>query len=62
MGAVWAGGFTIVPLLVGTLAQAASTQAAYVVILLLCLPAFIFLRRRVRVIPPLAAADAGSGM
>ena len=62
MGAVWAGGFTIVPLLVGGLAQAASTQAAYVVILLLCLPAFILLRRRVRVIPRLAPADAGSGV
>jgi MFS family permease len=60
MGAVWAGGFTVVPLLVGTLAQTASTQAAYVVIALLCLPVFVLLRRRVRVIPPLAAADAGS--
>src|SRR5205814_9092688 len=46
MGAVWAGGFTIVPLVVGMLAQTASTQAAYVAILLLCLPVFILLRRR----------------
>jgi len=52
MGAVWASGFTVVPLLVGTLAQAASTQAAYVVIALLCLPAFAFLRvARVRMQP-----------
>jgi MFS family permease len=54
MGAVWAGGFTISPLLVGTLAQSASTQAAYVAVALLCLPAFLVLRRCVRVIPPLA--------
>jgi MFS family permease len=53
MGAVWASGFTVAPLMVGTLAQSASTQTAYVVVALLCLPAFILLRRRVRVIPPL---------
>jgi MFS family permease len=62
MGAVWAGGFTVVPLLVGTLAQAASTQTAYVVILLLCLPVFVVLWRRVRVIPRLRPADAGSSV
>jgi len=61
MGAVWAGGFTVVPLLVGVLAQTASAQAAYVVILLLCVPVLVLLRRRVRVIPRLTAADAGSG-
>jgi MFS family permease len=54
MGAVWAGGFTISPLMVGAVAQSASSQAAYVVVALLCLPPFILLRRRVRVIPPLA--------
>jgi hypothetical protein len=54
MGAVWAAGFTISPLMVGTLAQSASAHAAYVTVSLLCLPAFILLRRRVRVIPPLA--------
>ena len=54
MGAVWAGGFTISPLMVGTLAQSASNQVAYVAILLLCLPPFLVLRRRVRAIPPLA--------
>jgi hypothetical protein len=54
MGAVWAGGFTVSPLMVGTLAQSASTTTAYVAVALLCLPAFIALRRRVRVIPPLA--------
>ncbi len=54
MGAVWAGGFTVAPLMVGTLAQSASTQAAYVAVALLCLPAFIVLRRRVRVIRPVA--------
>jgi len=61
MGAVWAGGFTVVPLLVGVLAQTASAQAAYVVILVLCVPVLVLLRRRVRVIPRLTAADAGSG-
>jgi MFS family permease len=50
MGAVWAGGFTVVPLLVGTVAQAASTQAAYIVIAVLCIPVFALLRTRVRVI------------
>ncbi len=54
MGAVWAGGFTISPLMVGTLAQSASNQVAYLAILLLCLPPFLVLRRRVRAIPPLA--------
>jgi hypothetical protein len=54
MGAVWAAGFTISPLMVGMLAQSASGQAAYVAVALLCLPAFIVLRRCVRVIPPLA--------
>jgi MFS family permease len=54
MGAVWAAGFTISPLMVGTLAQSASTQVAYVVVALLCLPPFIVLRRRVRGIPRLA--------
>jgi hypothetical protein len=54
MGAVWAGGFTISPLMVGTLAQSASNQVAYLAILLLCLPPFLVLRRRVRAIPRLA--------
>jgi MFS transporter, DHA1 family, multidrug resistance protein len=54
MGAVWAAGFTISPLMVGTLAQSASGQAAYVAVALLCLPAFLVLRRCVRMIPPLA--------
>jgi MFS family permease len=54
MGAVWAGGFTISPLMVGALAQSASNQVAYLAILLLCLPPFLVLRRRVRAIPPLA--------
>jgi MFS family permease len=55
-GAVWASGFTVVPLLVGTLAQTASTRAAYVAVALLCLPTFALLWRCVRVIPaPLPA-------
>jgi hypothetical protein len=54
MGAEWAGGFTISPLMVGTLAQSASNQVAYLAILLLCLPPFLVLRRRVRAIPRLA--------
>ena len=58
-GAVWASGFTVVPLLVGGIAQMASTQAAYVAVALLCLPTFILLRRCVRVIPATLPAEAG---
>ncbi len=48
MGAVWAGGFTVVPLLVGTLAEAASPTVAYATVVALCVPALaVLLRLRV---------------
>jgi DHA1 family solute carrier family 18 vesicular amine transporter 1/2 len=37
MGAVWAGGLTVVPVFAGALAQAASEPTAYFVVLLLCI-------------------------
>jgi hypothetical protein len=37
MGAIWAGGFTVVPVFAGALAQAASEPTAYFVVLLLCI-------------------------
>ena len=45
MGAVWAAGFTVVPLLVGALAQAVSVAAAYLAVLVLCIPPLTLLVR-----------------
>ncbi len=61
-GAVWASGFTVVPLVVGGLAQTASTQAAYVAVALLCLPTFLLLRRCVRVIPAPLPIETGTSV
>jgi hypothetical protein len=38
MGAVWAAGFTVVPVLAGAFAQAVSTPATYLAVLVLCIP------------------------
>jgi MFS transporter, DHA1 family, solute carrier family 18 (vesicular amine transporter), member 1/2 len=45
VGAAWALGFTVVPLLVGALAGAVSFPAAYLAVLALSLPAVAFLTR-----------------
>jgi DHA1 family solute carrier family 18 vesicular amine transporter 1/2 len=45
MGVVWAGGFTVVPLLTGAIAQSASRTAAYLVMAALTLPVLLVLRR-----------------
>jgi DHA1 family solute carrier family 18 vesicular amine transporter 1/2 len=45
MGVVWAGGFTVVPLLAGAIAQSTSRTAAYVVVAALTVPVLMLLRR-----------------
>lgn len=56
LGAVWATGFTVVPVLAGAVAQAASASTAYVVVLLLCVaPLVVVVRSR----PALGGALAG---
>jgi MFS family permease len=45
MGVVWAGGFTVVPLLAGAVAQSTSRTAAYLVTAALTIPVLILLRR-----------------
>jgi DHA1 family solute carrier family 18 vesicular amine transporter 1/2 len=54
MGVVWAGGFTVVPLLVGALAQSTSRTVAYLAIAALTVPVLAMLRRAGR--GPLRAA------
>jgi MFS transporter, DHA1 family, solute carrier family 18 (vesicular amine transporter), member 1/2 len=45
MGVVWAGGFTIVPVLAGAIAQSASTTIAYLIMAALSVPVLAVLRR-----------------
>jgi DHA1 family solute carrier family 18 vesicular amine transporter 1/2 len=45
MGVVWAGGFTVVPVLAGAIAQSASTTIAYLVMAALSIPVLAILRR-----------------
>jgi MFS transporter, DHA1 family, solute carrier family 18 (vesicular amine transporter), member 1/2 len=45
MGVVWAGGFTVVPVLAGAIAQSASTTIAYLIMAALSLPVLAILRR-----------------
>ena len=45
MGAVWAGGFTVVPVFAGALAMATSEPTTYLVVLLLCIPALTLVVR-----------------
>lgn len=45
MGVVWAGGFTIVPVLAGAVAQSASTTIAYLITAALSVPVLAVLRR-----------------
>jgi DHA1 family solute carrier family 18 vesicular amine transporter 1/2 len=45
MGVVWAGGFTVVPVLAGAIAQSASTTIAYLVMAALSVPVLMILRR-----------------
>jgi len=45
MGVVWAGGFTIVPVLAGAIAQSASTTIAYLIVAALSVPVLAVLRR-----------------
>jgi MFS family permease len=49
-GAVWALGFTAVPLVVGTITQAVSAKAAYLTVVAVCLTALALLALRVRAI------------
>ena len=45
MGVVWAGGFTVVPVLAGAIAQSASTTVAYLIMVALSVPVLAILRR-----------------
>ena len=45
MGVVWAGGFTVVPVLAGAIAQSASMTIAYLVMAALSIPVLAILRR-----------------
>ena len=45
MGVVWAGGFTVVPVLAGAIAQSASTTVAYLIRVALSVPVLAILRR-----------------
>jgi DHA1 family solute carrier family 18 vesicular amine transporter 1/2 len=45
MGVVWAGGFTVVPVLAGAIAQSASTTIAYLIMAALSVPVLAILRR-----------------
>ena len=45
MGVVWAGGFTVVPLLVGAIAQTTSATFAYLAMVALSIPVLAGLRR-----------------
>lgn len=45
IGLVWAGGFTVVPLLVGALAQSTSAAVAYLAMVALSVPVLAMLRR-----------------
>jgi MFS family permease len=45
MGAVWATGFTVVPVCAGAVAQVASAPTAYLVVLLLCIPSVLLVIR-----------------
>ena len=47
MGVVWAGGFTVVPMLAGAIAQSASTTTAYLVIAALSVPVLAMLKRAI---------------
>jgi MFS family permease len=44
MGVVWAGGFTVVPVLAGAVAQSASTTIAYLMMVALSVPVLAILR------------------
>lgn len=48
MGATWAGGFTMVPLVFGAIAQASSPAVAYFVSAAVIMPVLVFLVRSVR--------------
>jgi hypothetical protein len=56
MGATWAGGFTIVPVVVGVVADSSSTGAAYTLMAILSVPVLAVLARNVR--RTMAAAPA----
>jgi MFS transporter, DHA1 family, solute carrier family 18 (vesicular amine transporter), member 1/2 len=45
MGAVWAAGFTVVPVLAGAFAQSVSTPATYLAVMVLCVPTLAVLIR-----------------
>jgi MFS family permease len=57
MGAVWAGGFTVVPLGLGVAAQTFSTPTAFVLAVLLCIPTMVWLARSVHATVTLATPE-----
>jgi fucose permease len=52
MGAVWAAGSSVMPLLLGSVAQATSNSVAFLLAGVLCLTAVLVLARNVRLMRP----------
>jgi len=52
MGAVWAGGFTVVPLALGAVAESTSTATAFALAAVLCLPSMLVLAACTRRLRP----------
>ncbi|HLK43854.1 MAG TPA: hypothetical protein VKV34_10975, partial [Thermoleophilia bacterium] len=50
MGAVWAGGYTLVPLLIGAVAQVASAPLAFLLAVAICVPPLAVLARSRRIL------------
>ncbi len=57
MGAVWAMGFTVVPLGLGLVAQQVSTPAAFIVAVVLCIPTMAILAHSVRAVVATRPSD-----
>jgi len=56
MGAVWAGGYTLVPLLIGAVAQVASAPLAFLLAVAICVPPLAVLARSRRILAASVAA------
>jgi DHA1 family solute carrier family 18 vesicular amine transporter 1/2 len=58
LGVVWAGGFAVVPLLLGAVASVTSTSVAFGLAAALCVPAMLLLTVSVRAVAPVAPSEA----
>ncbi len=57
LGVVWAGGFAVVPLVLGAVASTTSSSAAFALAALLCVPALLLLTVSVRGVLAVAASE-----